>query len=337
MYPASPQVSRPEPSRPRISVVVSSFERPVALRRLLIALAGQSLAPEVYEVIVVDNGSGPATAAVLSEAAATLGARLVPLRLAENRGPAGGRNAGWGAARGRWVAFTDDDCVPAAGWLERLLAVADGEGDDTVILQGRTNPDPDGLRARSSTLGARIVSVQAADGRFETCNILYPRALLQRLHGFDETFGPRGLAARPVGEDTDLGWRALALGARVRFVPEAVVLHEVVHLGPMASVAAQTRWAGAAHLFKVHPQARTILFRHVFWNVWHYMLAQALLSLLGPRWLRRLILGRYLRAMRARARECGAGAWAVPYLIASDAIEFAVIAGAAVAERTVLL
>ena len=42
---------------------------------------------------------------------------------------------------------------------------------------------------------------------FETCNIVYEAELLERLDGFDEAF------AEALGEDTDLGWRALAAGA----------------------------------------------------------------------------------------------------------------------------
>ena len=325
-------------SAPQVSVVISSYERPESLARLLSALAAQTLARDAFEVIVVDNGSGPHTGRTLARAAVELGLELRTLRHEQTLGPAGGRNSGWHAARAPLVAFTDDDCRPAPDWLARLLdaaaAVPDGQ---LAVIQGATKPDPEELAALRHTLFARIVAVAAADGRFETCNILYPRALLERLGGFDESFRPRGLRAAPVGEDTDLGWRARALGALSVFVPTAVVYHDVVSHGALGTLAHQTRWAGAAHLFKVHPEARAILFRHVFWNVWHYMLVQALLALALPRWLRRVILGRYLRALRDRAREGGAGTWAVPYLIVHDLTEATVLLGAAVAERTPLI
>jgi GT2 family glycosyltransferase len=324
-----------------VSVVVSSFQRPAALARLLGALDRQTLSPDSFEVIAVDNGSGPETAAVLVTAQAQLGSalNLRTVRHAVTLGPAGGRNSGWRLARAPLVAFTDDDCVPAPDWLEQLLVAAESRagGPVPVIVQGRTDPDPVELARLRSTLWARIVSVQGADGRFETCNIVYPRTLLERLEGFDERFMPAGLGARPVGEDTDLGWRALAVGAVSVFAPDAVVHHEVTQLSPLGKLAHQTRWGGAVHLFKVHPEARTILFRRYFWNVWHYMLIRALLSLAGPRWMRRVIIGRYVRALALRARECGAGPWAVPYLILEDAAEAAALVAGSLRERTPLL
>ncbi len=326
-------------SAPRVSVVVSSYQRPAELGRLLRALERQTLDQDAYEVIAVNNGSGPATAAVLTDAQRDLALHLHTVRHPRTRGPAGGRNSGWRRASAPLIAFTDDDCVPAPDWLERLLATAQAtEGTPApVIVQGRTEPDPAQLAAARHTLFARIISVQAADGRYETCNILYPRALLERVGGFDERFGPRGIGARPVGEDTDLGWRARAVGAAAVFAPDALVHHDVSEFGALGKLAHQTRWAGAVHIFKVHPAAREILFRRVFWNVWHYMLLQALVSLTGPRWLRRLILARYLRAMASRARECGAGPWAVPYLVLEDAIEAAVLITASFREGTPLL
>jgi GT2 family glycosyltransferase len=329
---------------PRVSVVVSSYRRPVQLARLLRALDAQTLDRGAYEVIAVDNGSGPATAAVLADARRDLGLALHTISHPQTLGPAGGRNSGWRRAVAPLIAFTDDDCVPAPDWLERLLGAAGDPSpsrseapDPLTIIQGATDPDPVQLAGARHTLFARIVSVQAPDGRYETCNILYPRALLERLGGFDEAFRPRGIGARPVGEDTDLGWRARAVGARTRFAPDARVRHDVAQYGPLGKLAHQTRWGGAVHIFKVHPAAREILFRRVFWNVWHYMLLQVLISRLGPRWLARLILGRYLGAMASRARECGAGPWAVPYLVLEDATEAAAMVTASIRERTPLL
>jgi glycosyltransferase involved in cell wall biosynthesis len=323
----------------RISVVISSYQRPRSLYQLLEALAAQTLDPDEFEVIVVDNGSGPETEQIIADAQSRLDLTLRAIRHQVTLGPAGGRNSGWRLAESPLVAFTDDDCRPAADWLEQLLAAAAALGEDRppTVIQGATFPEPDQLERMRHTLFTRIVSVQMADGRFETCNILYPWALLEELGGFDESFLPRGIGARPVGEDTDLGWRALAVGARSAFAPQAIVYHEVSDLGVVGKLKHQTRWAGAVHIFKVHPEAREILFRRYFWNVWHYMGWRALLSFAGPVWLRRMLIGRYLLAMSRRARETGAGPWAVPFLITQDATEAVVLLIASIRERTPLL
>ncbi|HEV3000586.1 MAG TPA: glycosyltransferase family A protein, partial [Solirubrobacteraceae bacterium] len=103
---------------PEITVVVPVRDGAASLPPLLASLAGQTLARERFEVIVVDNGSRDATAAVAREG----GARVVTEPVA-NRARA--RNAGIAAARAPLVAFTDADCVAAPGWLEALLACRD--------------------------------------------------------------------------------------------------------------------------------------------------------------------------------------------------------------------
>ena len=79
--------------------------------------------------IVVDDGPDDDTAAV----AERHGIRLV--RHEENRGLSAARNTGIRAARAPIVAFTDDDCVPAVDWLERLLEAYD-VSDDAVGIGG---------------------------------------------------------------------------------------------------------------------------------------------------------------------------------------------------------
>ena len=92
-------------------------------------------------------------------------------------GPAPARNAGWRAARGRWIAFTDDDCEATPGWLE--TALARGRGQPGAVVQGPTLPIPREL----ALLGpfARTRSIEAAGA--------VVRDLQHRLRG-----GPAGAA-----------------------------------------------------------------------------------------------------------------------------------------------
>ncbi|MGI8506727.1 MAG: glycosyltransferase family 2 protein, partial [Solirubrobacteraceae bacterium] len=105
-----------------VSVVVSTYNRPASLARLLDSLRAQTLASDRFEVVVVDNGSGPDTARTLEDELRRGGLVLITARHELTRGPAGGRNAGWRLARAPLVAFTDDDCAPAPGWLACALA-----------------------------------------------------------------------------------------------------------------------------------------------------------------------------------------------------------------------
>jgi GT2 family glycosyltransferase len=169
------------------------------------------------------------------------------------------------------VAFTDDDCRPEPGWLAALSRAADAE-----VVQGRTEPDPDEVHLLHGL--ARSVRINAATPWFETANIAYPRSLLERVGGFDEEFVASG-------EDTDLGIRALATGASVRFEPEALVWHAVV-ARPLWRAAGDgwRRWHSTPLVFKRHPGHRRHLLAGVFYNRTHVALAAlAATAVLGRR------------------------------------------------------
>jgi GT2 family glycosyltransferase len=315
-------------SVPLASVVVSTYNRPARLSRLLQALREQTLAPDAFEVIVVDNGSGPETGELLASDAGREGLSLTTVRNDRTLGPGGGRNSGWRVARAPLVAFTDDDCRPEPQWLEAALHVA--REHPGALIQGPTRPDPD--ERSSDGILSRTVAVERLGPYYETSNIFYPRAVLERLGGFDESFG-----LRPAGEDTDLAFRAMEAGVEPVFAPDAAVRHAVERVGLRGLLRVSARWDAAVRVYAEHPQARVGLYRGRFWNVWHYLLWRSLLTLAAPRWLRRMIIARHLISLEKRARELGAGAWAIPVLLLDDAVESWAIARGAIRYRTFIL
>jgi glycosyltransferase involved in cell wall biosynthesis len=229
------------------------------LQALVDSLGEQTLDRERFEVVIVDDASREPAA---PQAPAGLDVRVV--RHDQARGPAAARNTGWHAARGRLIAFTDDDCAAAPNWLEALLE-ANG-GDEHVIVQGATEP-ADGSHVGPLT---RTMHVTTLDGMYETCNVAYPRDLLATVGGFDERL------RRPSGEDVELAWRALAAGGRGVFAPEALVLH-AVHEADLWSVLRATMiWTDSVAVLKRHPQLRSMAVARVFWKPSHPLLLVAL-------------------------------------------------------------
>ena len=145
-----------------------------------------------------------------------------------------------------------------------------------AVLAGRTDPDPAELHRLAPT--ARTQTVHEAGPWFPTCNIAYPRALLERLGGFDLRYGWGG-------EDTDLAWRAQAVGAPVAYVEGARVLHAVEDLGTLGALRLAGRWSEAMRVFAAHPQMRRQALHHgVFWRQAHRDLLLAAAGLaLAPR------------------------------------------------------
>jgi glycosyltransferase involved in cell wall biosynthesis len=311
-----------------VSVVVSTYNRAERLELLLAALRRQTLPSEAFEVVVVDNGSGPETAALLEREASRPGVTVRSVRHEVTRGPAGGRNTGWRLSTAPLVAFTDDDCRPDRRWLEEVVSIA--ELHPGAIIQGPTKPDPaDGPHGG---VLARTVSIERLGPQFETCNIVYPRRLLETVAGFDESFG-----LRPAGEDTDLAWRALEIGTRPVWAADAVVFHAVERVGVRGQLRVAARWGDGMRVYATHPGARSMLFRGVFWNVWHYLMWRSAAASLAPAWLRRMLLARHLLALRKRARAQHAGPWAIPYFVLHDTIECWAIARGAIRARTLVL
>lgn len=314
-----------------MSVVVSTHDRPARLAQLLESLSAQTLPPEAFEVVIVDDGSAPETRAAIEAAAARAapGASLRTLRNDIPRGPGAGRNQGWRAARAPLVAFTDDDCVASREWLRAALE-ASSHAPAGAIVQGRTEPNPD--ECSQAGVLSRSIRVEHLGPNYETCNILYPRALLDSLGGFDEGFG-----LSPGGEDTDLAWRALESGHASVFAPEALVYHAVQRLGVRGMLRVAARWSDVVRIFAEHPQLRSTLTRRLFWNVWHYLMWRSALALLAPAWLRRQLLTRHLLELRKRARYEGGGAADVPFLIVHDLVECWSVARGAVRHRVLVL
>lgn len=285
---------------PEISVVVPTRERAERLAALIAALDAQTLDRDRFEVIVVHDEHG--------------------------NGPAATRNRGWRQAGGELIAFTDDDCEPRPDWLERLLAAH--EGAPGAILQGRTDPVIRELDRLGPFAHTRVVDRPSI--YFETCNIAYPRALLEQLGGFDETF------PEPSGEDADLGWRALEAGARRVWVADARVAHAVEPVGVRGYLRAARRGPTSMAMMKRHPELRELAtYSRHFWHRNHALALQALLGvavfvalmlsgspvlgtiagvLLALPWIRTLI---------GRTGASGGGLWQIPAHAAFDAVEIA--------------
>lgn len=100
-----------------LAVIVTHRPEIAATRALL-----RALAPQVEDVILVDNGSPPGSVRALREATEELGGTL--LELDSNRGIAAAQNMGIAWARERKASFvllSDQDSIPAADMVARLL------------------------------------------------------------------------------------------------------------------------------------------------------------------------------------------------------------------------
>lgn len=325
------------PTDPAVTVVVPSHERELRLRWLLNALEEQTLPRGAWELVVVHDSRDDGTEELLRDHPLAAAGVLRHHRLPAGTGlPSRQRNVGWRDARADLVAFTDDDCRPDPGWLAGMLAAA--RGNPGAIVQGAVRPDP----FESEILAAphaRTIEVEPPGPFAQTCNILYPRGLLERVGGFEERF--RLMA----GEDTDLYERSRASGAPHVGAPDAVVYHAVESSSVVGAVKRSVRWGDLAYVVKQHPHVRERLELGVFWRRSHVLLAAALggsaaVATRAPgaaalAWLP--YAAHVVRRHGRRPRALAKGALEAPGRLAIDATEMAVLARGSVRYRTLFL
>ena len=211
---------------PTVSVVVPTRDRPDHLRTCLAALA-QAVRPG-DEVVVVDSASAdPASVAAV---AAEAGVRLVRL---DQPGASRARNAGWQAASGSVVAFTDDDCLARPGFAAAYAAAF--ASDDVVLAWGPVTVSQEGTGAADLSGSGPTAARHGDDLGLlgGSGNLAVRREALLAVDGFDDLLGP-GMPL-PAAEDKDLLERVLRRGGTGVLVPEAVVEH-VVWRGRRASL-----------------------------------------------------------------------------------------------------
>jgi glycosyltransferase involved in cell wall biosynthesis len=198
-----------------VSVVVPVRNGERTLPLCLAALVAQDYPPERFEILCVDNGSTDDSVALMQRFAP----RVQTLRAA-TRGASAARNEGIRHARHPWIAFTDCDCIPEAGWLRALMRFVRGPRC-AALMGGR-------IVAYKPTTGVERFSERLFDQQRAICefkppyavsaNMITNRDTLAALGVFDESFLR--------GQDVELSYRAFFAGrATFAYIEDAVVAH----------------------------------------------------------------------------------------------------------------
>jgi GT2 family glycosyltransferase len=190
-----------------LAVITTVRDGELALPALADALDAQTL--RGFEWVVIDNASRDRTTQVARARGATVVSEPRP-------GRARACNAGVAATEARLLAFTDADCRPRPGWLERLTEPLErGEplvaGRVVVTTTGEPNPIE-----RFEALWRFRDDPQR--GWAPTANLGMRRDAFDAIGGFDAGY-------RHIGEDVDLCLRAGAAGYELTRCPDAVVEH----------------------------------------------------------------------------------------------------------------
>lgn len=217
-----------DPQTP-LSAIVVNWNGRDHLEVCLGSLRRQTLAG--VEIVLVDNGSSDGS---LELVRAHFGDAVRIVTLEENRGYAGGLNAGLCAARGRLLMALNSDTEVDPECCARLVAAADAHpttgmfAPKILAFDRRDLIDNVGHLIYADGLSRGRGRLERDHGQYDAeqeivlpsgCAVLLRRAMLRDIGLFDE-------ALFAYCDDTDLGLRGRLAGWRCRAVPGAVVYHK---------------------------------------------------------------------------------------------------------------
>ena len=256
-----------------VSVVVPYYEAPDALELTLAALERQTYPRDLFEVIVVDDGSA---VPLERPESSPLDVRIINQEDL-GFGLARARNNGARAARHPILVFLDCDMLPEAGWLAAharwhhlagdlltlgFRAHVDVEGIDAAAIRHRTGTLTDLFRGRRVDRPEWIEFHMArtdeltieSDDIFRVVtggNLGVSRSFFDHVGGFDQSFTRWGM------EDTEFGYRAFTRGGPLVPVRDALCWHQGEGADPSAAERASLdiQRAKASHLI-AHPHFR---------------------------------------------------------------------------------
>jgi len=237
------------------SIVVATYQRAPAVRRLLEALATQTCDPAAFEVVVVADGSTDGTLELVEGFPAPFALRGA---WQENAGRAAASNRAIGLARADLLIILDDDMVATPGLVAAHIAAHEGHGDPRFVMGPApialpADPRPF-LRYMATTRNEHYARLAEPGHVFHVRDLYSANASVRRdvllgVGGFDEAYRTYG------GEDVDLALRLEGAGVVFGFCPDAVAneAYEKTFRELAADMVQEGR--NAVRLAVRHPQA----------------------------------------------------------------------------------
>jgi glycosyltransferase involved in cell wall biosynthesis len=203
------------------SIVISTCNQVNTLRPALESLRRQIRNPKAFEIIISDDCSDDDTEQFVKKLRYPIFMKY--LKSDEAQGRARNRNRGFQKAVGEWVIFLDGDMVPGPELIDAYLQ-SWGDYPDSVVIGSWVFPEGWQQSRWQKYLASRGRLVMAHGDKvpgkyFTSGNFAIKRVILERLCGFDTSFGGWG------GEDTDFGLKVEHESIPIYYIPEALSYH----------------------------------------------------------------------------------------------------------------
>lgn len=205
-----------EKLKPKISIIVLTYNRAHLLRQCLVSLIGQSYSHDNYEIIVIDDGSKDDTKKIAQGFKSA-----ISYYRQSHRGISAASNEGIRKSKANLIAFFSDDCFADKNWLKELSKIKlEGDivgGGGRLLIK-----NPKNLFEKFSSYNLYGDSQNWQPTKYQppflsTGNAIFIRKKIIEVGLLDEKL--------KWGVDLDLGWRLYFKGYKFDFNPKAIVYH----------------------------------------------------------------------------------------------------------------
>jgi glycosyltransferase involved in cell wall biosynthesis len=213
-----------------VSVVICTYNRAPLVLNCLKSLDNQTADKNCFEVIIVDNNSSDNTNKVVENFIR----KRVNFRIVREKkqGLSFARNRGWREARGKYIAYIDDDAIAKSDWVQQIMAFIKKNSKINAFggPYGRfsSKPFPSWLPENYFTLnlGSIEKTIHLRKEWISGSNMIFNKSIFIKYGGFNTDLGMKGNRTL-YGEETELLLRLKKMGESVYYVPKIRVKHLV--------------------------------------------------------------------------------------------------------------
>ena len=227
----------------QISVIIPTFNRKKELALLLDSLVKQSLDRNLFEVIVIDDGSNDGTDQVVKKFQKD---NNFIYQWIHNQGRSVARNKGASIAKAIYLSFIDSDCIPNNTWLEEIHSIIINN-PEMLVIRG---PIISSLPNLPPFIHSCIIGKDYYTGVFSIRATFF-----KDLAGFDELLSY-------YAEDTEIWARIVKSTDKIYFSEKIIVAHPPYYKGYsfLKNHTAISFWKLNRYLGSKHPEL----------NKWHH-------------------------------------------------------------------
>jgi len=224
----------------KLSVIICTYNRAELLERVLVSLMSQTLSPDAFEIVVIDDGSTDSTKEIVRKVqgeknkadVAGQNKKMLDSSMSgafhpvpniiyihqPNQGAACARNTGIKAAKGKYLAFIDDDCIAPLQWASHMCRALENK---PIVVGAIESPRENYVKwcHNISEFHSLLADMPAGPKEFLAgANMAFRRTVLDDVGEFREELR--------TAQDMDLVIRARKKGYCPYFMPEVVVTHD---------------------------------------------------------------------------------------------------------------